>query len=116
MEGWFLEPGTVSIDDFAAQSFIGQGAYWKHLLSWWSRREDDDVLLMAFELGKINEATETFKVLSSMAGGLVLAFQTTLVALLAYLPLRKATDYLLQRLTELEDVWKGWRTERAESR
>ena len=74
------------------------------------------ILLMAFELGKINEATETFKVLSSMAGGLVLAFQTTLVALLAYLPLRKATDYLLQRLTELEDTWRGWRTERAESR
>ena len=49
MEGWFLEPGTVSIDDFAAQSFIGQGAYWKHLLSWWNRRDDDDVLLMAFE-------------------------------------------------------------------
>ena len=63
------------------------------------------ILLMAQELSKINEATETFKVLSSMAHGLVLAFRTTLVALLAYLPLRKVTDYLVQRLGALEDSW-----------
>ena len=40
-----------------------------------------------------------------MAEGLVLAFKTTLVGLLAYLPLRKVADYLLQRLSSLEDVW-----------
>ncbi len=69
------------------------------------------ILLMAEELSKINEATETFKVLSSMAHGLVLAFQTTLVALAAYLPLRKATDYLIQRLGALEDDWIKLREE-----
>jgi hypothetical protein len=74
------------------------------------------ILLMAHELGRINEATETFKVLSSMAGGLVLAFQTTLVALVAYLPLRKANDHLLQRLAGIEEVWRHWRTERVEKR
>ena len=63
------------------------------------------ILLMAEEIGYINEATETFKVLSSMARGLVLAFQTTLVALLAFLPLRKATDYLIRRVGRLEEAW-----------
>ena len=66
---------------------------------------------MAEELSKINEATETFKVLSSMAQGLVLAFQTTLIALLAYLPLRKVADYLMQRLAALEDDWSRLRDE-----
>ena len=63
------------------------------------------ILLMAEEIGHINEATETFKVLRSMATGLVLAFQTTLVALLAFLPLRKATDYLIRRVGRLEEDW-----------
>ena len=67
------------------------------------------ILLMAQELGQITEATETFRVLSSMAGGLVLAFQTTLVALLAYLPLRKLTDHLIQRVEALEESWHGLR-------
>lgn len=63
------------------------------------------ILLMAEELGRINEATETFKVLASMATGLVLAFQTTLVALVAFLPLRKAADHLVQRLGAIEARW-----------
>ena len=63
------------------------------------------ILLMAEELGRINEATEAFKVLISMAGGLVLAFKTTLVALLAFLPLRKASDYLIRRVGALEEAW-----------
>ena len=67
------------------------------------------ILLMAEELGRINEATETFRVLSTMAKGLVLAFQTTLVALLVFLPLRKMTDYLIRRLGCLEDAWMAAR-------
>ena len=63
------------------------------------------ILLMAQQLSYINEATEPFKVLSSMSEGLVLAFRTTLVSLLAYLPLKKATDYLIRRLGRLEDAW-----------
>jgi len=49
MEGWFMEPGSISLDDFAGQHFIDGRNYWKHLASWWPRRQDDDVLLMAFE-------------------------------------------------------------------
>jgi len=69
------------------------------------------ILLMAEELGRINEATETFKVLASMATGLVLAFQTTLVALVAFLPLRKVADHLVQRLGSLEERWLAAREE-----
>jgi hypothetical protein len=63
---------------------------------------------------RISEATEAFKVLRSMASGLVLAFQTTLVALAAFLPLRKAADYLVQRLAAVEDGWRAAREEGAE--
>lgn len=57
MEGWFLEPGAVSPDDFAQATFIEAGIspgsqggdYWTHLKSWWARRDDPDVLFLVFE-------------------------------------------------------------------
>ena len=55
MEGWFLEPGAVSLDEFARGQFIAaaaddsRGNYWSHLRSWWAKRDDPDVLFMAFE-------------------------------------------------------------------
>jgi biopolymer transport protein ExbB/TolQ len=67
------------------------------------------ILLMAEGLTNLDEATETFKVLRDMAGGLVLAFQTTLVALLTYLPLRKTYDVLLGRMADLERKWLAMR-------
>ena len=70
------------------------------------------ILLTAQELSQIDEATQTFKALSSMAEGLVLAFKTTLVGLLAYLPLRKIADYLVQRLSRQEDAWVRERNRR----
>ena len=49
MEGWFLEPGAVSLDEFARERFIKSGAYWRHLKSWWAQREEPNVLFMAYE-------------------------------------------------------------------
>lgn len=56
MEGWFIEPGAVSLDDFANASAISiglnlkaRGDYWAHLHSWWLRRNDPDVLFLAYE-------------------------------------------------------------------
>ncbi|MEH6582344.1 MAG: sulfotransferase domain-containing protein [Halioglobus sp.] len=57
MEGWILEPGAVSADDFVRGTFIAPGKapgssggdYWTHLASWWARRNDPDVLFMAYE-------------------------------------------------------------------
>ena len=52
MEGWWFEPGTIAIDEWARESFMnpeeGKG-YWVHLISWWEQRERDDVLLLAYE-------------------------------------------------------------------
>jgi len=57
MEGWTLEPGAVSLDDFVRAAFIAANYapgserrdYWTHLASWWARRNDPDVLFMAYE-------------------------------------------------------------------
>ena len=52
MNGWFLEPDAVPIDPFVY--FIVNrehpgGNYWEHLLSWWRRRDEEDVLMVTFE-------------------------------------------------------------------
>lgn len=53
MEGWFLEPGAVSIGDFCAGRWImggpEGGGYWRHLVSWWEQRENPDVLVFSYE-------------------------------------------------------------------
>ena len=52
MEGWFIEPGAVSLGEFA-QSYIDRAAagrdYWRHLLSWWAERDNPHVLLLSYE-------------------------------------------------------------------
>jgi len=48
MEGWFLEPGVVSISEFAP-TWIERGDYWKHLVSWWQVRSEPNVLLFSYE-------------------------------------------------------------------
>jgi Sulfotransferase domain len=48
MEGWFLEPGAVSIEDFAA-NWIERDEYWKHLVSWWNVRGEPNVLMFSYE-------------------------------------------------------------------
>jgi len=52
-----IEPGTVTLDDFAKGTFLAAARtednspnhYWSHLKSWWARRNDSDVLFMAYE-------------------------------------------------------------------
>lgn len=50
MEGWFMEPGAVSIEDFAFNHYIDEGGYWRHLASWWKVRDQDNVLFLCYEL------------------------------------------------------------------
>lgn len=52
MEGWFLDPGAVSLADFFETWRKGGpegGGYWRHLISWWEQRENPDVLLFSYE-------------------------------------------------------------------
>jgi hypothetical protein len=52
MEGWFIEPGTVSLADYV-QMYVGRAAqgtsYWHHLVSWWAQRDNPHVLVLAYE-------------------------------------------------------------------
>ncbi len=50
MDGWYLEPGAVSVAEFAVGLLTGRpGDYWSHLASWWTERDNPDVLLMSYE-------------------------------------------------------------------
>ena len=48
MEGWYLEPGAVSPDDYALARLEDAG-YHKHFISWWPHRDDEDVLYLVYE-------------------------------------------------------------------
>lgn len=52
LEGWFFEPGSITIEDFARNRFMkrddGQD-YWTHLVSWWEQRDNPAVLLLTYE-------------------------------------------------------------------
>jgi hypothetical protein len=52
MEGWFFEPGAVSLEEFVATYVMRTGLetdYWNHLVSWWNERDNPDVLVLAYE-------------------------------------------------------------------
>lgn len=60
MGGWFLEPGAISIEEFAIANMLHEPkkGYWGHLASWWPHRNDDNVLLMSYEtMNSHREAT-----------------------------------------------------------
>jgi hypothetical protein len=52
LEGWFFEPGSIGIEEFARRRFMkrddGQD-YWTHLVSWWEQRDNPAVLLLTYE-------------------------------------------------------------------
>lgn len=51
MEGWFVEPGAVTIEAFAQARLRHADAptgYWGHLLSWWAQRNNPQVLLLSY--------------------------------------------------------------------
>lgn len=52
MNGWFLEVGAISADDFVQEFFMEDylfGGYWGHLLGWWAVKDDPSVLALSFE-------------------------------------------------------------------
>jgi hypothetical protein len=48
-EGWYWQPDTVDLTEYAMTGFLKQRAYYRHLKSWWSRRNDPDVLFLCYE-------------------------------------------------------------------
>lgn len=51
MQGWLFEAGSISIEEFARQTFLEDPAlrYFHHFRSWWSVRNQANVLLIFFE-------------------------------------------------------------------
>ncbi|NNF77234.1 MAG: sulfotransferase domain-containing protein [Rhizobiales bacterium] len=52
MNGWYMEPGAVSLDTFTKEYFLalsGGDRYWTHLCSWWKRRHEPNVRIFCFE-------------------------------------------------------------------
>ena len=57
-DGWFFQPGEVSVEDFVREVWLTQGepqkltdyaSYFHHLTSWWPHRNDPSVLLVFYE-------------------------------------------------------------------
>lgn len=52
MEGWFFEPGAVSLEEFVGMYCMRAGLesdYWHHLVSWWAQRDNPNVLALTYE-------------------------------------------------------------------
>jgi len=50
-EGWIFEKGSISIEEFALNFYIGTDGrgYWDHIQALWGRRNDPDVLPLCYE-------------------------------------------------------------------
>lgn len=49
MEEMFFEKGTISLEEFAREEFIAFQDIHKHILAFWDRRNDSDVLPLCYE-------------------------------------------------------------------
>jgi hypothetical protein len=49
MEGMFFEKGSISLEEFAREEFIPGRAIHNHILAFWDRRNDADVLPLCYE-------------------------------------------------------------------
>ncbi|MCB1645488.1 MAG: sulfotransferase domain-containing protein [Pseudomonadales bacterium] len=77
MEGWFMEPGAIPIDEFARTAYLREQRYWKHLASWWPHRHDDNVLMMTYEYMQAHKTD----VIRRIAGFADIALNDELLAL-----------------------------------
>ena len=67
MEGWFFEPGAIDIEEFARETFFKTNDYYDHLKSWWPRRNDPDVLFLAYEL-MLKDSSASIKRIAQFIG------------------------------------------------
>ncbi|MEM9774756.1 MAG: sulfotransferase domain-containing protein [Chloroflexota bacterium] len=60
-EGWFIEPNTISLTEYARWRYPNKDDgkrpyYFRHLISWWTQRTNENVLLLSYEEMKQNLA------------------------------------------------------------
>jgi len=100
MEGWFLEPGAISMAEFAegwiARAATG-GDYWTHLLSWWAERDNPDVLVLSYE-GMTADPGAAIRRVAAFSG---LALDDDLLALTLE---RSSFDFMLAHKDRFDDL------------
>ncbi|HEX2816488.1 MAG TPA: sulfotransferase domain-containing protein [Phenylobacterium sp.] len=100
MEGWILEPGAVSMGEFA-QIWIAHGTggtdYWSHLLSWWNARDNPDVLVLSYE-GMTAQPEATIRQVAAFCG---MALDDELLALTLE---RSSFDFMLANKDRFDDA------------
>ena len=100
MEGWFFEPGTISIRDFApmqlARTDLGN-SYWHHLISWWAERDNPDVLLLSYA-GMIAEPEAHIRKVAAFCG---IALDEALLKLTLE---RSSIDFMLVHKDKFDDL------------
>jgi len=110
MEGWFLEPGAVSVEAFAQtllKAAAGDGGdYWSHLVSWWEQRDNPDVLLVSYEHMSAEPAAHICR-LAAFCG---LPLDDDLLALTLE---RSSLGYMLQHKDRFDDLMMRQVSERA---
>lgn len=70
MDGWFFEPGMITLDAFAdyVLSRPDEDGYWGHATGWWGQRDNPDVLLLAYEHMKADLPGAVARVADFMGG------------------------------------------------
>jgi hypothetical protein len=99
MEGWFLERGAVSADEFAfwwTERNLGN-SWWSHFLSWWAQRDNPNVLLLSYE-HMIDDPALAIRRLAGFAG---LALDS---GLLARTLERSSRAYMLRNKDKFDDL------------
>jgi hypothetical protein len=100
MEGWFIEPGAVLMNDFAknwvARTDEGRD-YWSHLLSWWAERDNPDVLILSYE-GMMAAPDATIRQVAAFCG---FALDDELMALALE---RSSFEFMLAHKDRFDDL------------
>ncbi|MFK7896687.1 MAG: sulfotransferase domain-containing protein [Myxococcota bacterium] len=105
MEGWFFEAGSIEIDEYARETFFKSRGYFAHLKSWWPRRNDPDVLFLAYER-MLQESTRTIRRIADFIG---ISLDE---ALLATTEAHSSIDFMLEHKDRFDDAMLRGRLER----
>jgi hypothetical protein len=100
-EGWFFEPGAISIAEFAEDRVLAKPeeptSYWSHLLSWWAERDNPNVLLLSYEYMS-DEPEATIRRLAGFCG---IPLDDELLALALE---RTSLSYMLEHKDRFDDL------------
>jgi hypothetical protein len=100
LEGWFLEPGAVGLEEFA-QLYVARAGletdYWHHLVSWWAQRDNPNVMVLAYE----RMLADTEGTISRVAAFCGIPLDDELLALTLQ---RSSFDFMLEHKDRFDDL------------